>query len=78
MKPIYKIKCHNDNHCEAVQRQLFANGFKWALHGQEVRDVEELTLYIHSGTKQIRILPICWFGECSEVIEITLSELLQK
>ena len=73
---IYEIKCHNSTHCETVQRTLFANGYRWAIHGQVVREVENLSLFINHNTKAIRTSPISWLGVEQKPIEITLSDLL--
>lgn len=74
---IYEIRCHNSTHCETVQRTLFANGYKWAIHGQTIREVESLSLFINNGNKDIRTSPASWLGYEKQPIPISLSELLQ-
>ena len=74
---IYEIRCHNDQHCSTVQNTLFANGYRWAIHGQVIREVESLSLFINNGTKAIRTSPISWLGFEKQAIPISLSELLQ-
>ena len=73
---IYQINCTGNTHCETVQRCLFANGYKWALLGQEIREVENLKIFVNPATKQMRVVPICWMEECYGIEEITLSQLL--
>lgn len=73
---IYQINCWGSTHCEIVQRNLFANGYRWALHGQEIRYVENLKIFVNPATKQMRVVPTCWMGECYGIEVITLSQLL--
>lgn len=75
---IYEIKCTTDTHCEAVQRQLFANGYQWAVHGQKVREIEGLTIYVNQSTRMMSVYPITFMGIAEKFEPITLSELLQK
>lgn len=75
---IYEIKCTSSEHCEAVQRQLFANGYQWAVHGKKVRDIEDLTIYVNQRTKMMSVYPVTFIGIAHRFEQITLSELLQK
>ena len=74
---IYQIKCTSSEHCEAVQRQLFANGYQWAVHGQKVREIEQLTIYVNQANKMMSLYHITFLAMPEEYQVITLSELLQ-
>ena len=74
---IYEIRCTSQNHCDTVQRTLFANGYTWAIDGQKLRELENLVIYVNVRLKHLRSSPFSWLGFDKQPIPISLSELLQ-
>ena len=74
---IYEIRCTSQTHCETVQNTLFQNGYRWAIHGQKIREVENHSIFVNNNTKAIRTSPISWLGFDKQAQPITLSELLK-
>lgn len=71
---IYRITPTGESHSQAIQKQLFANGFEWVVYGQMVREISS-PIYINPKTKRMALYEVTLRPT---VEDCTLSELLQK